>query len=239
MSLTIIRRPNHFGKPRRNCLLIPGHAEDRRLRLSIVALVIFQLRALHREAAVGANREGLEGLAGRPILGFAAVIRNSTTKDTHALPCPCFSRCPPGWACGCHGAGTQPGTRADQGATLAVASSESLYYAVVKSNAACREWRMNRSTIARHVHPAVLVLIGLLCFCVTMQILGAPVSFWDMDMNETEDLVESSLEEECALPSLGIATSVSPHRSLYSPFPPLDQGILLAHSLFHPPLSHA
>jgi hypothetical protein len=26
------RRPNHFGKTSRNCLLIPGHAEDRRLR---------------------------------------------------------------------------------------------------------------------------------------------------------------------------------------------------------------
>lgn len=108
-----------------------------------------------------------------------------------------------------------------------------------KSNAACGEWRMNRSTIARHVHPAVFVLVGLLCFCVTMQILGAPVSFWDMDMNETEDLVESSLQDECALPSLGIATSVSPHRSLYSPSPPLDQGILLAQFLFHPPISHA
>jgi len=98
---------------------------------------------------------------------------------------------------------------------------------------------MNRSTIARHVHPAVFVLIGLLCFGVTMQILGAPVSFWDMDMNETEDLVESSLEEECALPSLGIATSVSRYRKFYSLSPPLDQGILLAQSLFHPPLSHA
>ncbi len=98
---------------------------------------------------------------------------------------------------------------------------------------------MNRSTIARHVHPAVFVLIGLLCFCVTMQILGAQVSFWDMDMNETEDLVESSLQEGFSLLSLGMAISVSSHRSLYSPSPPLDQGILLARTLFHPPISHA
>ena len=31
VPLTIIRRPNHFGKASRNCLLIPGPAEDRRL----------------------------------------------------------------------------------------------------------------------------------------------------------------------------------------------------------------
>jgi hypothetical protein len=96
---------------------------------------------------------------------------------------------------------------------------------------------MNRSTIARHLHPSVFVLIGLLCFCVTMQILGVPISFWDM--NESEDLVESSLLEGFSLPSLGIAISVSLHRSLYSPSPPLEHDILLAQSLFHPPLSHA
>lgn len=127
--------------------------------------------------------------------------------------------------------------RADQGATLVVASTKVYTTVVVKSNAACGEWRMNRSTIARQVHPAVFVLIGLLCFCVTMQILGAPVSFWDMD--ETEDLVESSLQEGVSLPSTAQELSVSRYRKFYSPSPPLKYDILLAQSLFHPPLSHA
>jgi hypothetical protein len=107
----------------------------------------------------------------------------------------------------------------------------------VKRNAACGEWRMNRSTIARHFHRSVFVLIGLLCFCVTMQILGVPISFWDMD--ETGDLVESSLLEGFSLPSVGTAISVSLHRSLSSPSPPLEYDIMLAQSFFHPPLSHA
>jgi hypothetical protein len=96
---------------------------------------------------------------------------------------------------------------------------------------------MNRSTTASHVHPAVFFVIGLLCLCVTMQILGVPVSFWDM--NEAKDLVESSLLEGFSLPSLGIAVSVSLYGSLNSPSPPLEHDILLARSLFHPPISHA
>ena len=96
---------------------------------------------------------------------------------------------------------------------------------------------MNRSTTTSHFHPAVFVLIGLLCFCLGMQILGAPVSFWDV--SETEDLVESSLLEGFSLPALGIAISVSLHTSLYSPSLPLKHDILLAQSLFHPPMSHA
>jgi hypothetical protein len=96
---------------------------------------------------------------------------------------------------------------------------------------------MNRSTTASHVHPAVFFVIGLLCLCVTMQILGVPVSFWDM--NETEDLVESSLLEGFSLPSTAPELSVSRYRKFYSPSPPLKYDILLAQSLFHPPLSHA
>ena len=96
---------------------------------------------------------------------------------------------------------------------------------------------MNRSTIAGHFHPSLFVLIGLLCLCVTMQILGVPFSFWDM--NETGDLVESSLLEGFALPSRETPFWVFLHRSFYSPSPPLEHDILLARSLFHPPNSHA
>ena len=55
------RRPNHFGKPSRNCLLTPGYAENRQLRLSIVALVIPPLQALHREATGRTKGEGHRG----------------------------------------------------------------------------------------------------------------------------------------------------------------------------------
>jgi hypothetical protein len=91
--------------------------------------------------------------------------------------------------------------------------------------------------MARHCHPSVIALIGLLCFCVAMQMLGAPASFWDMD--EPGDLVESSLLEGFSLPAEDLAVPVPQHGSLSTPSPLLEHEILLVHSLFHPPLSHA
>jgi hypothetical protein len=96
---------------------------------------------------------------------------------------------------------------------------------------------MNRSTTACHVHPAVFFLIGLLCLCVAMQILGAPISLWDI--HQSVDLLESSPLEELSLPSAAPELSVSRYRKFYSPSPPLEYAILLAQSFFHPPLSHA
>lgn len=96
---------------------------------------------------------------------------------------------------------------------------------------------MNRLTTARRFHPSVFFLVGLLCFCVAMQILGAPESFWDM--NDSGDLVKSSLLEECSLPASTSALSVTLYRSFHAPPPPLEHEILLARSLFHPPISHA
>ena len=96
---------------------------------------------------------------------------------------------------------------------------------------------MNRSTTACHVHPAVFFLIGLLCLCVAMQILGAPISLWDI--HQSVDLLESSPLEELSLPSAAPELSVSRYRKFYSPSPPLEYAILFAQSFFHPPLSHA
>ena len=96
---------------------------------------------------------------------------------------------------------------------------------------------MNRSTTACHVHPAVFFLIGLLCLCIAMQILGAPISLWDI--HQSVDLEESSPLEELALPSTTPELSVSRYRKFYSPSPPFEYDILLAQSLFRPPLSHA
>jgi hypothetical protein len=96
---------------------------------------------------------------------------------------------------------------------------------------------MNRSTTACHFHPAVFFLIGLLCLCIAMQILGAPISLWDI--HQSVDLAESSPLEELSLPSAAPELSVSRYRKFYAPSPPLEYDILLAQSFFHPPLSHA
>jgi hypothetical protein len=58
---------------------------------------------------------------------------------------------------------------------------------------------MNTSTTASHVHPAVFFVIGLLCLCVAMEILGAPISRWNI--YQSVDLLESSPLEELSLPS--------------------------------------
>ncbi len=96
---------------------------------------------------------------------------------------------------------------------------------------------MHRSTNARHFHPAVYFIIGLLCLCVAMEILGTPISLWNI--YQSVDLVESPPLEELALPSAVPELSVSQYRTLYAPSPPLEHDILLAQSFFHPPLSHA
>ena len=96
---------------------------------------------------------------------------------------------------------------------------------------------MNRLTSASHVHPAVYCIIGLLCLCVAMEILGAPISLWNI--YQSLDLVESSPLEEVSLPSAVPELSVSQYRKLYSPSPPLEHDILLARSLFDPPISDA
>ena len=101
------------------------------------------------------------------------------------------------------------------------------------SRTACGNWRMNWSTTASHF---VFVLVGLLCFSVVMQILGVPCSFWDM--NETGDLVETSLLEGFSLPSYETPFSVFLHESFYAPSPPLKHEILLVRTLFHPPVSY-
>jgi hypothetical protein len=70
-----------------------------------------------------------------------------------------------------------------------------------------------------------------------MQILGAPISLWDI--HQSVDLLESSPLEELSLPSAARELSVSRYRKFYSPSPPLEYAVLLAQSFFHPPLSHA
>ena len=70
-----------------------------------------------------------------------------------------------------------------------------------------------------------------------MQILGAPISLWDI--HQSVDLLESSPLEELSLPSAAPELSVSRYRKFYSPSPPVEYAVLLAQSFFHPPLSHA
>ena len=96
---------------------------------------------------------------------------------------------------------------------------------------------MNRSTTASHFHPSVFFLIGLLCLCVTMFMLGTTITLWNCQ--EPADSFTASVLEGFSLPSVDMAFPVSLHSSFYSPSPPLTHEILLARSLFHPPVSHA
>src|SRR5690349_1451308 len=45
----------------------------------------------------------------------------------------------------------------------------------------------------------VLLLIGLLCIGIVLQILGAPLAFWDLD--GSSDLIASAQLESCSLMS--------------------------------------
>lgn len=79
----------------------------------------------------------------------------------------------------------------------------------------------------------MLLLIGLLCFCVVMQILGMPISFWDLQ--DSSDMMKSSLSIGFTIPApletffvaLGPAGFISVAACGY--------GILAPHDLFHPP----
>jgi hypothetical protein len=78
-----------------------------------------------------------------------------------------------------------------------------------------------------------LSLITLLCAGVFLQMLGAPISFWDLDGSE-DDFVSSLL--------LGLAiSSAPPHFStpLFSLLPPQASvpARYFLHEHFHPPLS--
>lgn len=89
----------------------------------------------------------------------------------------------------------------------------------------------NRSTTASHFHSSLflLLLISLLCISIVMQISEAPSPFWDM--NESGDLVKSSLLEGFSLPTRDPAFSVALYKLLYPPSPPLEHKTLLAKAL--------
>jgi hypothetical protein len=95
---------------------------------------------------------------------------------------------------------------------------------------------MNGSTTIGHFHLSLFLLIGLLCCCITMVMLGTTTTLWN-DQDPTDPFMGSVLEG-FSLPSLGTVFSVSLPRASCSPSPPVDHGILLARSLFHPPYSY-
>jgi hypothetical protein len=87
----------------------------------------------------------------------------------------------------------------------------------------------------KDIEIARLVLISLLCVGVFLQMLGAPVSFWDLD-GSADDFV-SSLLMGLTVPSAPppylplLCHLVASHQSGAPPYP------LYEHPLFHPPLS--
>jgi hypothetical protein len=95
---------------------------------------------------------------------------------------------------------------------------------------------MERLTTASGYHPPVFLLIGLLCLCITMQILGTTISFWDLQ--GSTDLVRSSLFEGFSAPSDKWTFSVYSQKYFHFTPAPVTNEILLVTSLFHPPISH-
>ena len=84
-------------------------------------------------------------------------------------------------------------------------------------------------------HLSLFALIGMVCFTIIMQMLGVSISLWELDA--ASDLVESALLEGFSIPASMEKLSVTPQKSPSFASAPLDHGILLAGSLFHPPVS--
>jgi hypothetical protein len=92
---------------------------------------------------------------------------------------------------------------------------------------------MDKRRVLKHFPLSFVLLIGLVCFSITMQMLGISFSMWDLD--ETPDLVASSLLEGFSTPSRYEDFSATHYVGLSFLTASLHRSLLLEHSLFHPP----
>ena len=88
-------------------------------------------------------------------------------------------------------------------------------------------------TRSAHIRFGSILIHGLLCFAVIMQMLGTPTSLWTLDFDA--DLVEASLLEGLSLPPSHVTIApilvIRQHLESSMPFP----SVLLEHTLFRPP----
>lgn len=87
--------------------------------------------------------------------------------------------------------------------------------------------------LSTNIRSSSLLLIGLLCVGILLQILGAPLTFWDLD--GSCDLVESSLLEGFAIVSDEPVLSPLLRSSSLSSTDPLTCPFAPQYLFFHPP----
>ncbi len=88
--------------------------------------------------------------------------------------------------------------------------------------------------LSTNIQSSSLLLIGLLCVGILLQILGVPLTFWDLD--GSCDLVESSLLEGFAIVSEEPLLSPILRSSSLSSTDPLACPLAPQYLFFHPPL---
>lgn len=77
------------------------------------------------------------------------------------------------------------------------------------------------------------LMVIVLCLCVTMQVLGAPVTLWFPSM--TPDTVSASILEGFSIPPSLPQLDASSSGMLAHELTPCRRVSLVDHSLFHPP----
>lgn len=83
------------------------------------------------------------------------------------------------------------------------------------------------------VSPSPLLVVALLCVGVFMQLLGVPVTFWDVD--STVDMDGPSVFEDVALPTGRLVIREYHYLSRNLGGLMRLHSVLRDHSLFHPP----
>lgn len=88
----------------------------------------------------------------------------------------------------------------------------------------------------RQLSHVTLGLMLLLCVGVVMQLLGAPLTLWNVAGSfDSADPLTTSLLEALSLPSLPTVRGVDPSRIVSSGFDSFLHGLLGESELFHPP----
>jgi len=101
----------------------------------------------------------------------------------------------------------------------------------------CPRWLMDEARAAPYFHLSLPLLTFLLCCCIVLQVLGTPISVWNV--LGSEDLVQASLLEGFSTPSHQPTFSASSGQQYHSTPAPVTHEILLATPIFHPPPLHA
>jgi len=96
---------------------------------------------------------------------------------------------------------------------------------------------MNGTTTAKLVRFSLALLICLICFCVTVKVLGVSFSFWDL--TNASNPVNAGQPVSFGIPSPALVSLVAFAPSPHYWFDPFDHEIWPPRTFFHPPNLHA